>query len=60
MLMMAHRRLVNDDPIVFALKDRISIIAGLLIADIVLPRSEGRDDEFASERGTGPAGQPGG
>jgi 4-hydroxybenzoate polyprenyltransferase len=36
MLMMAHRRLVNDDPIVFALKDRVSIIAGVLIAGIML------------------------
>ncbi len=35
-LMMAHRRLVHDDPIVFALKDRISYIAGALIAGIML------------------------
>jgi 4-hydroxybenzoate polyprenyltransferase/phosphoserine phosphatase len=35
-LMMAHRRLVHDDPIVFALKDRVSIIVGVLIAAIVL------------------------
>jgi hypothetical protein len=34
--MMAHRRLVHDDPIVFALKDRVSIIVGVLIAAIVL------------------------
>jgi hypothetical protein len=35
MLMMAHRRLVHDDPIVFALKDRISIIASICIALIM-------------------------
>jgi hypothetical protein len=34
--MMAHRRLVHDDPIVFAMKDRVSLIAGVLIAAIVL------------------------
>jgi 4-hydroxybenzoate polyprenyltransferase len=31
-LMMAHRRFVHDDPIIFALKDRVSLIAGALIA----------------------------
>ena len=36
MLMMAHRRLVHDDPIVFALRDPVSIIAGALIAAIML------------------------
>ncbi len=36
MLLMAHRRLVHDDPIVFALKDRNSIVAGALIAGIML------------------------
>ena len=36
MLMMAHRRLVHDDPIVFALQDRVSFIAGGLIAAIIL------------------------
>jgi 4-hydroxybenzoate polyprenyltransferase len=36
MLMMAHRRQVHDDPIVFALKDRISIMASLCIAAIML------------------------
>ncbi len=36
MLMMAHRRLVHDDPIVFALRDPVSIIAGVLIAAIML------------------------
>ncbi|MGA2638063.1 UbiA family prenyltransferase [Methylocella sp.] len=36
MLMMAHRRLVHDDPIVFALQDRVSFIAGALIAAIML------------------------
>lgn len=35
-LMMAHRRLVNDDPIIFALKDRVSLICGLLIALIMI------------------------
>lgn len=35
MLMMAHRRLVHDDPIIFALKDRISIIAGACIAALM-------------------------
>jgi 4-hydroxybenzoate polyprenyltransferase/phosphoserine phosphatase len=35
-LMMAHRRLVHDDPIVFALKDRVSMIVGVLIAAVVL------------------------
>ncbi len=35
-LLMAHRRLVHDDPIVFALKDRNSFIAGVLIACIML------------------------
>ncbi|MGO9672589.1 MAG: UbiA family prenyltransferase [Methylocella sp.] len=36
MLMMAHRRLVHDDPIVFALQDRVSVISGVLIAAIML------------------------
>lgn len=36
MLMLAHRRLVHDDPIVFALKDRVSLIAGLCIAAVML------------------------
>ena len=36
MLMLAHRRLLHDDPIVFALKDRISYISGALIAGIML------------------------
>ena len=35
-LMLAHRRHVHDDPIVFALKDRNSYIAGALIAGIML------------------------
>ena len=35
-LMMAHRRLMDDDPIVFALKDRNSLLAGLLILLIFL------------------------
>ncbi len=36
MLMMAHRRLVHDDPIVFALQDRVSIIAGGSILAVML------------------------
>jgi 4-hydroxybenzoate polyprenyltransferase len=36
MLMMAHRRLVHDDPIVFALKDRVSIMTFICIAAIML------------------------
>ncbi len=35
-LMMAHRRLMNDDPIVFALRDKNSLIAGALIALLVI------------------------
>jgi 4-hydroxybenzoate polyprenyltransferase/phosphoserine phosphatase len=35
-LMMAHRRWVHDDPIVFALKDRVSIIAAVSIVAIML------------------------
>lgn len=35
-LLMAHRRLVHDDPIVFALKDRNSFIAGALIAGVMV------------------------
>ncbi len=33
--MMAHRRLMDDDPIVFALKDRISAIAIVAIVAVV-------------------------
>jgi 4-hydroxybenzoate polyprenyltransferase/phosphoglycolate phosphatase-like HAD superfamily hydrolase len=36
LLMMAHRRLVHDDPVVFALKDRVSIIAGVCVAVIMV------------------------
>ena len=36
MLMMAHRRLVHDDPIVFALKDHTSIITFICVAAIML------------------------
>ncbi|PNG26271.1 hypothetical protein CR492_09110 [Methylocella silvestris] len=36
MVMLAHRRLVHDDPIVFALKDRVSYAAGAAIALVVL------------------------
>jgi 4-hydroxybenzoate polyprenyltransferase/phosphoserine phosphatase len=35
-LTMAHRRLMDDDPIVFALKDRVSLIAAFCICLIVL------------------------
>ncbi|WP_426441034.1 UbiA family prenyltransferase [Bradyrhizobium genosp. P] len=36
-LMMAHRRLMDDDPIVFALRDRISAIAiALMIAVVII------------------------
>ena len=35
-LMMAHRRLLDDDPIVFALKDRVSRITALTIAAILV------------------------
>lgn len=35
-LMLAHRRLVNDDPVVFAVKDRVSMFAGLLIGLVLL------------------------
>jgi len=36
MLMMAHRRMVHDDPIVFALKDRVSFASALAIGLIML------------------------
>jgi len=35
-LMMAHRRLLDDDPIVFALKDRVSRITALTIGAILV------------------------
>lgn len=35
-IILAHRRMMNDDPIVFAIKDRISRLAGVLIVGIVL------------------------
>lgn len=35
-LMMAHRRLLDDDPIVFALKDRVSRITALTIAGVLV------------------------
>jgi 4-hydroxybenzoate polyprenyltransferase/phosphoserine phosphatase len=35
-LMLAHRRMVDDDPILFAVKDRISIIAVAMICAILL------------------------
>lgn len=35
-LMMAHRRLMDDDPVVFALRDRTSAIAIALIAAVVM------------------------
>ncbi len=34
--MMAHRRLMDDDPIIFALRDRISAIAIASIAAVVI------------------------
>lgn len=36
MLMMSHRRLMHEDPVVFALKDRVSQAAGVLIALLAL------------------------
>jgi 4-hydroxybenzoate polyprenyltransferase len=38
-LMMAHRRLMDDDPIIFALRDRNSIVAGAIIALIFIAAS---------------------
>lgn len=35
-MILAHRRMMNDDPIVFAIKDRVSLIAGALIAALVM------------------------
>jgi hypothetical protein len=35
-LLMAHRRLMHDDPVIFALRDKNSIIAGILALAIVL------------------------
>jgi 4-hydroxybenzoate polyprenyltransferase len=35
-LMMAHRRLMDDDPIIFALKDKNSIVAGVIIVLLVI------------------------
>jgi 4-hydroxybenzoate polyprenyltransferase len=35
-LMMAQRRLIHDDPVVFAMKDRNSQMAGALILFVVL------------------------
>jgi 4-hydroxybenzoate polyprenyltransferase len=39
LLLMAQRRIVDDDPIIFALRDSISHIAGLCILGIVLAAS---------------------
>jgi 4-hydroxybenzoate polyprenyltransferase/phosphoserine phosphatase len=36
MVILAHRRVVDDDPIVFALRDRNSLICGVFMAAIVL------------------------
>jgi hypothetical protein len=35
-MILAHRRMMNDDPIVFAIKDPVSRLAGVLIATVVL------------------------
>ena len=35
-MILAHRRMMDDDPIVFAMKDRISRMAGILIIGLVL------------------------
>lgn len=35
-LLLAHRRQMEDDPIAFALKDRVSLVAGLVIGGILL------------------------
>jgi len=35
-MILAHRRMMNEDPIVFAIKDRISRLAGVLIVGIVV------------------------
>ncbi len=35
-LMMAHRRHMEDDPIAFALRDRNSIVAGLIVGALIL------------------------
>jgi 4-hydroxybenzoate polyprenyltransferase len=35
-MILAHRRMMNDDPIVFAIKDRISRVAGVLIVGILV------------------------
>ncbi len=35
-MILAHRRMMNDDPIVFAIRDRISRLAGILMVGIVL------------------------
>ncbi len=35
-MILAHRRMMNDDPVVFAIKDPVSRLAGVLIAAVVL------------------------
>jgi len=35
-MILAHRRMMNEDPIVFAIKDRISRLAGVLNRWIVV------------------------
>jgi 4-hydroxybenzoate polyprenyltransferase len=35
-LMMSHRRLMHDDPVVFAFKDRMSLVTGAAIVAVVL------------------------
>jgi hypothetical protein len=34
--MLAHRKTLNDDPVLFAVKDPISLVLGVLIAFVVL------------------------
>jgi hypothetical protein len=36
MLLLSHRRLLPDDPIIFALRDRVSWIAGAVIFALLL------------------------
>jgi hypothetical protein len=36
MVVLAHRRMINDDPIVFALHDPVSRLAGALVIGIVV------------------------
>jgi 4-hydroxybenzoate polyprenyltransferase/phosphoserine phosphatase len=38
-VLLAHRRVIDDDPILFALRDRISVMSGALIVLIILTAS---------------------